>query len=107
VNLDRDLRRAFTRKPVPPGFADRVLEHLGQPQSLPVATRSGPRRRAALQWLTAAAALMVLSIGGGRYYIRQRTVVEAERVQNEVRLALRLAGEKLALVQRRLQEPHR
>ena len=49
--------------------------------------------------------------GDGRrrsqYYSHRQAVAEAERVQNDVRLALHIAGEKLALLQRKLQEPHR
>jgi hypothetical protein len=37
----------------------------------------------------------------------RETLAEAERVQQDVRLALQIAGEKLALVQRRLQDPTR
>ncbi|MQA28466.1 MAG: hypothetical protein GEU82_01325 [Luteitalea sp.] len=117
MNLDHDLRRAFTRKPAPPGLAGRVLARLEPRVIVPAATASlspSPDRRA-VRWLGAAAAIAVVAIGGERYYRQQETVAEAARVQqaaaarvqHDVRLALQIAGEKLAVVQRRLQEPNR
>lgn len=107
MNLEHDLRRAFRRTPAPPGFVDRVLARLRPRDAFPAATMPTPLRRPAVRWLATAAAITLVAIGGERYYTYQQTVAEAERVQEEVRLALRIAGEKLALVQRRLQEPHR
>jgi hypothetical protein len=106
VNLDHDLRCAFRRKPAPRDFADRVLARLAQPDVATTVASPSPRRPA-VHWLAAAAAIAVVAIGGARYYIEQQTVAEAERVQKEVRAALQIAGEKLALVQRKLRESQR
>jgi hypothetical protein len=107
MNLEDDLRRAFRRKPAPPDFADRVLKRLKQRDVVPATTVSSSPRPLAVRWLAAAAAITLVAIGSAQYYTQQETVAEAERVQQEVRLALQIAGEKLALVQRKLQEPPR
>jgi hypothetical protein len=115
MNLDHELRRAFTRKPAPPGFADRVLAQIeqldtaaaGRSTVVRAAGGSAASRHRAIRWLAAAAAAIVVTASGGRYYSHYRTEAEAARVQQEVRLALQLTGEKLALVQRILQEAHK
>ena len=108
MNLDHDLLRAFKRKPAPSDLADRVLARLSHGDDR--RARAVWPARPAARWLAAAAATALAAIGGAQYYshhARQHTIAEAERVQNDVRLALQIAGEQLALVQRRLQEPHR
>ena len=105
MTLEHDLRRAFRRKPAPPDFAGRLLARLEPRDVLPAPTVSS--RVPAVRWLAAAAASTLVAMAGAQYYMHQQTVAEAERVQNEVRLALQIAGEKLALVQRKLQEPDR
>jgi hypothetical protein len=106
MNLDDDLRRAFRRTAAPRDFVDRVLASLEQ-RDAPAAAPAAWPLRTALQWLAAAAVITVVTAGGARYYIQQQTVAEAERVQKEVRVALDIAGEKLALVQRKLQDSER
>jgi hypothetical protein len=107
MNLDHDLRRAFRRQPAPPDFADRVMARLEGRAAPSDATPSTSPRLATVRWLAAAAAVTLMAVGGAQYYGHRQAVAEAERVQNEVRLALQIAGEKLALLQRKLQEPHR
>lgn len=107
MNLDHDLRRAFRRQPAPPDLADRVMARLDTRDAAPAAAPSTSVRSATVRWLAAAAAIMVTAVGGAQYYSHRQVAAEAERVQNEVRLALQIAGEKLALLQRKLQEPHR
>jgi hypothetical protein len=108
MNLEHDLRRAFRRKPAPPDLADCVLARLQHRDVHPAAFTPRPASpRLPVRWLATAAAIGMVAIGGARYYTYQQTVAEAERVQNEVRLALQIAGDKLALVQRKLQESHR
>ncbi len=107
MNLEDDLRRTFRRKPAPPDLADRVLRRLEHRDVVPATTVSSSPRPRAVRWLAAAAAVTLVAIGGAQYYTREQAVAEAERVQKEVRLALQIAGEKLALVQRKLQEPPR
>lgn len=101
MNLDHDLRRALRRTPAPPHLAHRVLARLEQPHVVPAATSRAP----AVRRLAVAAAIALTAVGGAEYYRRQQTVAEAERVQKDIRLALQITGETLALVQRKLQEP--
>jgi hypothetical protein len=62
------------------------------------------RRGRARRWLAAAAASALLATGGARYYMHQQMLAEAERVEAEVRLALQITSEKLALVQRKVND---
>jgi hypothetical protein len=107
MNLESELRSAFKRKPAPPVFADRVLERLEHRDMSPGNIVSRSPRRLVRRWLAAAAAMVLLAAGSVDYYRRQQAVAEAERVRKEAMLGLQIAGEKLALVQRKLQESHR
>ena len=107
MNLESDLRATFKRKPAPPDFAVHVLARLEHRDVSPASVVARSPRRLALRWLATAAAAVLLAIGGADYYIRHQTVAEAERVKRDAMLAMHIAGEKLALVQRKLQEPHR
>jgi hypothetical protein len=107
MNLESDLRAAFKRKPAPPDFAARLLARLEHRDVSPAGIASRSPGIPGLRWMVTAAAMVLLVIGGADYYIRQHTAAEAERVKKEAMLALQIAGEKLALVQRKLQESHR
>jgi hypothetical protein len=109
MSLEDNLRRALRRTPAPPDLADRVLANLQHREVLRAAIipRPTPPRLPVVRWVATAAAVALVAIGGERYYTYQQTVAEAERVQKEVRLALQIAGEKLALVQRKLRESQR
>ena len=106
MNLESDLRTAFKRKPAPPDFAVHVLARLEHRDVSPAGNASRSPHRPVFRWLATAAAMVLLVIGGADY-IRQQTAAEAERVKKEAMLAMQIAGEKLALVQRKLQESHR
>ena len=95
MNIEQDLQRALRRKSAPPDFTDRVLARI-DPQA--EASRRSPVR----QWLAAAAAAALVATGAARYYAYQQTVAETERVKQDVRLALQITSEKLALVQARI-----
>ena len=95
MNLDDDLRCALKRQPPSPDFADRVLARIARSD-----LEGG--RRPALRWLAAAAALTLVVGGSVRYYAYQQSVAEAERVKAEIRLALQITSEKIAMVQLRL-----
>ena len=107
MKLESDLRAAFKRRPAPSDFAVNVLARLEHRDASPGSIVSRTPRLPAIRWLATAAVIMLVAIGGVQYYTHQQAVGEAERVKKEVRLALQIAGEKLALVQRKLQEPHR
>lgn len=110
MNLDHDLRRAFHRKPAPPELAGKVLARIAEDPPSPqrgFGAASEPARAGVVGWLAAAAALTLIAAGGARYYAYQQTVAEAERVQAEISIALQITGEKLALVQRKVQDSQR
>jgi hypothetical protein len=104
MNLEDDLRRAFGRRPAPLDLAEKVLARLGE---APRSGRTASQRRRVARGLAAAAAIAILAAGGARYYRHQQAVAEADHVQRQVRLALEIAGEKLALAQRKLEEFHK
>jgi len=110
MNLEDDLRRALKRTPAPPDFADRVIARVEKGDEplrfVPRARRFTPNT-SAMQWLAAAAAVVLLAGGGVRYYEYQQNVAEAKRVEAEIRLAMQITGETLALVQTRLNESSR
>ena len=104
MNLDDDLRRALKRQPPSPDFADRVLARIAR-SDLERGGGTGEGGKPGLpvlRWLTAAAALTLVVGGSVRYYAYQQSVAEAERVKAEIRLALQITSEKIAMVQLRL-----
>lgn len=129
MNLDHDLRRTFRRAPAPPHLADRVLARIVQGENSSASTPSGrlppsppggfggPGKpaptsenvvaRRVPRWLAAAAAVTLMAAGGARYYVYQQTVAEAERVHAEIMVALQITGDKLALVQRKVEDSQR
>jgi hypothetical protein len=106
MSLEQDLERALTRKPAPPDLADRILARVasatdGGDGTPPAPARTGGRD-VLMRWLAAAAAVTLLATGSARYYEHRRAAAQAERVQQELRLALQITSEKLSLVQQRL-----
>jgi hypothetical protein len=95
MNLEHDLRHALRRQPGPSDLADRVLARIAQD------TPSRPHRT--MPWLAAAAAVTLVATGATRYYAYQQQVAEAERVKEEIRVALQITSETLAHVQRRVE----
>jgi hypothetical protein len=99
MNIEHELQNALRRKQPSPDFTGRVLARIE-----PAGIKAAP---AALQsrlrhWLAAAAAAALLATGGARYYAHQQTLAEAARVNEDIRLALQITSEKLALVQARV-----
>lgn len=89
--LERDLRESLSRRQPPPGFADRVLAR----------TRQSEPRRISWAWL-AAAAMVLLMIGGIGFVREQRRQAEGERAKQQLMAGLRITGSKLSEVQSRL-----
>jgi hypothetical protein len=89
--IERDLREALRRREAPPGFGERVLAKTQQPQ---------PRGHSWV-WL-AAAALVLLMIGGFGVVQEQRRQAEGERAKKELMVGLQITGSKLRDVQERL-----
>jgi hypothetical protein len=104
MNLDDDLRRALKRQPPSPDFTDRVLVRIVR------SNVEGGRGKGeggwpgipALRRLATAAALTLVVAGSVQYYVYQRSVAQAERVKAEIRVALQITSEKIAMVQLRL-----
>jgi hypothetical protein len=86
-----DLRRALARREPPEGFAERVVARLSEARP-PV--RRWPR------WLAAAACLLVLS--GAAFEWQRERVRRAERVKEQVLLALRITSTHLRAAQQRV-----
>jgi hypothetical protein len=95
MNIEQELQSALRRQQPSPDFTGRVLARIDAPHAAPAPSRL---RR----WLAAAAALALLASGGARYYAHQQSVAEAERVTQDIRLALQITSEKLAQVQARV-----
>jgi hypothetical protein len=114
MNIEDDLRQALRRKPAPPDLAARVMARLNEeraaaPTVTPFTARTGTTRSSQdrglmwpMRWLAAAAAAAVVVTGAAQYYTYQQTVAEAERVHQDIRVALQITSEKLAVVQRRI-----
>jgi hypothetical protein len=112
MNLDHDLRRAFRRTPAPDDLASKVLARIaeGDVRDANATAKAGlPRRSrfaAKAGWL-AAAAVLALMAGGARYYLHQQAAAEAERVQADIMVAFQITEEKIALVQRKVEDSQR
>ena len=106
MNLEDELRHVLKRTDPPEGFERRILTRIASHETVP-----NPVFRA--RWhgpLLRIAAVLVLA-SAGTYYVQQRelptgsgTQVPAERATEEVILALRIASQKVAAVQAKVQE---
>ena len=105
MNMDQELRDALQRKPAPPDLADRVLARINNGEATTTASNRGPGSNGVLRWLAAAAVLAITAGGAGRYYTQQQEAAEAARVQQELRIALQITNDTLAVVQSKLSQP--
>jgi hypothetical protein len=118
MNMDHELRDALRRKQAPADLADRVLARVRQGSARATVTQineqTGVRRRRGYggqvsaqgvrRWLAAAAVLAVAAGGAERYYTQQQAA-KAARVQEEIRIALQITSDTLAVVQSKLSQP--
>ena len=111
MNMDNELRDALRRKQAPADLADRVLARINEQQmparqAAPALSRlhQGYSAQGVRRWLAAAAVLAVAAGGAERYYTQQQAA-EAARVQEELRIALQITNDTLAVVQSKLSQP--
>jgi len=94
MSLETELKNALRRVPAPEGFANRVLERV----------RNAERHPARSPWWRAVAATFLLAaiLGGwgAHEMIERRQEREGQRAREQVLLALRITGEKVAHAQR-------
>ena len=103
MNLEHQLHDALRRQEAPDDLADRVLARIAADARGPV--RPQPHSGGILRWL-AAAAVVAMSVGAAeRYYTHQQQAAEAARVQEELRIALQITSDTLAVVQSKLSQP--
>jgi hypothetical protein len=111
MNLEHELRRALTRKDPPDGFEEKVLTRASaHPPSRFALRRTSPSHLRGLRWrrrkwlaLPLAASLIAAVAWDRHRDVQLERQAEAERTAYEATLALHIAGEKLAAVQRKLQ----
>src|SRR5687768_17236219 len=103
MNMDRELHDALQRKRAPDDLADRVLARINSGATQPA--RAGSGASPVLRWLAAAAVLAVTVGGAEQYYTQQQQAAEAARVREELRVALQITSETLAIVQSKLSPP--
>lgn len=88
MNLEHELRAALRRKTPAPGLAERVLARASEPARRP--------RRA--QYAVAASLLLAVTIAGWGAHRH----AEGERAREQVLLAMRIAGSKVAYAQQQV-----
>jgi len=106
MKFEDDLRRALRAKDAPEDLEARVLARIADARARadslrPVVAHARPRRAA---WWIAAAASLVVAATGAFYNEQNRAQAEGVRAAREVRQALQIASNKLALVQRRVNQ---
>ena len=102
MNMDRELHDALQRKQAPDDLADRVLARINSGATQPA--RAGAGSSPVLRWL-AAAAVLAVAVGGAERYYTQQQAAEAARVKEELRIALQITNDTLAVVQSKLSQP--
>jgi hypothetical protein len=108
THLEDELRNALKHKETPPGFAGRLVKRIRAETS---ATKSWGERYTSIfrhprtAWCVGVAAVILsIVIGITQYRSYQRGQLEGEQVKTQLMLALKIAGNKLSLAQRRVLE---
>jgi hypothetical protein len=102
MNMDRELHDALQRKQAPDDLAERVLARINSGAAQPA--RAGAGANPVLRWL-AAAAVIAVAVGGAERYYTQQQAAEAARVREEIRIALQITSDTLAVVQSKISQP--
>jgi hypothetical protein len=100
--MDRELHDALQRKQAPDDLAERVLARINSGAAQPA--RAGAGANPVLRWL-AAAAVIAVAVGGAERYYTQQQAAEAARVREEIRIALQITSDTLAVVQSKISQP--
>lgn len=112
-NIDDEIKRALSRKPAPPDFADQVLARAAkQTTARPVAASVSLRAfwreffslRRPLRLATASALLIAMTAGTVHYRSVRKERAEGEAAKQRLVLALRIAGSKLQLARTKVQQ---
>jgi len=92
--LEQELRQRLKRVPAPEGFVDRVMERVAQKEQRRF--RVMPQRISPV-WQTAIAATLLISVlfGAGELVHRQQERRQAEIVQQQFDVAMRVTGRTL------------
>lgn len=95
-DFERELREELAARPAPEGFAARVMARAAEREH-----RRGWFRQPALQWATAFALAAAMTAGAGVEHAREQRA-KGEKARAEVMLALRITGQTLRDVQRKI-----
>jgi hypothetical protein len=92
--LEQDLKQRLSRVPAPEGFVDRVMERVEQKEQGPLRVIPRP---ISLVWQAAIAAMLLISIlfGAAEVVHRQQERRQAEIVQHQFDVAMRVTGRTL------------
>jgi hypothetical protein len=92
--LEQELKHGLSRVPAPEGFADRVMERVAQKEQRRL--RVMPQRISPV-WQTAIAAMLLISVlfGAAELAHRQQERRQAELVQHQFDVAMRVTGRTL------------
>jgi hypothetical protein len=92
--LEQELKQGLQRVPAPEGFADRVMKRVAQKERGRL--RVMPQRSAPV-WPAAIAAMLMIAVlfGAAEWTHRQRERQQAEIVQRQFDVAMRVTGRTL------------
>ena len=102
--FDNDLRQALCRTEPPAGFSDRVLANVGLQRP---SRRSIWKRRWWAIAAVVAASIIIAIVIRNDYQRRERAAAEAERVKQQVLLALRITQSQLEKLEAQLVKAQR
>ena len=104
-HLDEELRAALRHEEPPPDLADRVLAHI-KAQPAPKTAWWRVLWAPSVRWVAAAVAVSLLVAAGIEYRNQQQLRAEGDAAKARVMLALEIAGSKLHMAQKKVQELH-
>lgn len=100
MSLETDLKDALRRVPAPEGFTGRVLSRVKNASRRPAVVNTSWWRAVAATFLLA----VIIGSWGTHEMIERRREREGQRASQQVLLALRITGSKVAHAQREVRE---